>query len=70
MTGDKYFDRFSPSSQFLQKLTALMTRVANECPVCSSTVKELRQIGPHVYAKPCGCHLWQGTVPETWSAPR
>lgn len=33
---------------------------ANVCPICQADVKRQKQVGPCVYAEPCGHRLFQG----------
>jgi hypothetical protein len=35
---------------------------ADLCPHCSSPLERQEKVGRSVYAKPCGCRLWQGDV--------
>jgi hypothetical protein len=55
-----------PSDSFVDKLAALVSHEADECPVCSEHVEYLVQLDGYVYAQPCVCRLWQGNVPPTW----
>jgi hypothetical protein len=52
--------------QAMNKMAALIGRESDECFRCGRTVSALEQIGRSVYARPCGCRLWQGNVPEAW----
>ncbi len=42
--------------QFFEKLEQ------NICPHCGATIQVRQQVGPCVYAQPCGCRLYQGRV--------
>jgi hypothetical protein len=33
---------------------------AGICPVCAHPMCDTQQIGRCVYARPCGCHIYQG----------
>lgn len=50
----------------MQHFTAFQKRETDICPNCDKAVTALEQIGRCVYAEPCGCRLWQGTIPEAW----
>jgi hypothetical protein len=42
------------------------TRETEDCPHCGNHVTELNQVGRCVYARPCGCRVWQGGIPSAW----
>lgn len=43
------------------RITEYVTKVAlNVCPICEKPVERQRQVGPCVYADPCGHRLYQG----------
>lgn len=48
------------------RLFSFETRESEDCPNCGNHVGLLEQIGRCVYARPCGCRIWQGSVPEAW----
>lgn len=50
----------------LTKMAHLMQRKTELCCHCGAQVKAMEQIGRSVYARPCGCRLWQGKVPDVW----
>lgn len=54
--------------EFLEKLAAFNTRKTDLCIHCGKQVIALEQIGRCTYARPCGCRLWQGKIPEAWRA--
>ena len=51
---------------FVNHMTDFAARRSETCIHCGKTVVQLRQVGRSVYASPCGCRLWQGTIPEAW----
>lgn len=51
---------------FLARLTDFNERKTENCPYCGKHVSRLLKIGRCVYASPCQCRLWQGTIPEAW----
>jgi hypothetical protein len=51
---------------FLQGFEDLNSRKTEECCHCHRAVDRMKQVGRCVYAEPCGCRLWQGTIPEAW----
>ena len=53
-------------SEALTKLVALSKRETDECFLCGKKVERMTKVGRCVYARPCGCRLWQGTVPDAW----
>ena len=52
--------------RYMIRLFGFETRESEDCPVCGAHVHSLIQIGVCVYARPCRCRLWQGTIPEAW----
>ena len=43
------------------KLVAFFDMYRNgHCPRCQQPLTGEKQVGPCVYAEPCGCRLWQG----------
>ncbi len=36
----------------------------NICPHCGTPIQEKKQVGRCVYAMPCNCRLYQGTLPK------
>lgn len=53
-------------SDFLEGMANLMQKKTDRCIRCGNQVKALEKIGRCVYARPCGCRLWQGKVPDAW----
>lgn len=56
-----------------RQLAAWFTRFAafesgesDACPQCGETVESAEEIGRCVYARPCGCRVFQGELPERW----
>jgi len=56
------------TAEMMEKMSNLMQRKIEECFRCGTTVKAMEKIGRCVYARPCGCRLWQGTVPGAWKS--
>jgi hypothetical protein len=56
-------------AEALTKMAQLMSRKSEMCFHCGRQVQTLEKIGRSVYANPCGCRLWQGTVPDAWKKP-
>lgn len=54
--------------QFVELLQEVARREHDTCPYCTTPIDILQQVGRSVYARPCGCRLWQGYVPEAWCA--
>ncbi len=52
-------------AQFLKELTEGKT-----CPHCHRPIEKRYQVGRCVYAKPCGCRQYQGTVPKSERTPK
>lgn len=42
---------------------------ADICPHCDTPFTDQRQVGRCVYAVPCNCRLYQGTVAEKFKKP-
>lgn len=56
-----------------RQIAAALTRFASfldgesdECPHCGATIESAEKIGRCVYARPCGCRVMQGEVPDRW----
>jgi hypothetical protein len=60
MLGEKFV------ADFLTRLTDFNDGKTDLCIHCGKQVKSLEKIGRCVYARPCGCRLWQGGVPKAW----
>ncbi len=52
--------------EFPKNLADLCAGKSDICIHCHERVHELKQVGRCVYAYPCGCRQYQGTVPERW----
>jgi hypothetical protein len=59
-------DDLKQVADYFKQMAALDRRDSDLCPNCNSHIDEMEQVGRCVYAKPCGCRLWQGAVPEKW----
>jgi hypothetical protein len=53
----------------MKALNDLSTRKSNTCFQCGEEITAMRQVGRCVYAAPCECRLWQGSIPESWRTP-
>lgn len=53
-------------AQTLKAMFGVMAGTSDTCPHCNAPIEQLRQSGKCVYAAPCGCRQYQGTVPDTW----
>ena len=60
------YEDLRPVREFLNKMEGFSARDTEECFRCGQTVKRLEKVGRCVYARPCGCRLWQGSVPKAW----
>jgi hypothetical protein len=50
----------------MTRMFELMSHKTDLCFRCGKQVTSMQKIGRCVYARPCGCRLWQGTVPAAW----
>lgn len=57
-------------SEFMTNMADLMQKKTDKCIRCRTQIKALEKVGRSVYARPCGCRLWQGTVPDAWKASK
>lgn len=53
-------------ADYFRNFTAFMKKEHQNCPQCCQHVTSIEQVGRCVYAKPCGCRVYQGKVPEVW----
>lgn len=51
-------------ARFLVKLAALTGGEGERCIHCDAPLEKLEQVGRCVYARPCGCRQYQGTLPK------
>lgn len=55
-----------------RQIAAALTRFASfldggdVCPQCGATIESAEKIGRCVYARPCGCRVMQGDLPDRW----
>ena len=49
-----------------RQVESLSNRETTACIHCGETVTRITQVGRCCYARPCGCRLWQGVIPEVW----
>lgn len=68
-TAEQIAERNKEIGKMLENLVLFMQHKSNTCPHCSRQVTALEQAGRCVYARPCGCRLWQGKVPKEWKTP-
>lgn len=52
------------AAEALKKLLAMLQGELATCIHCGAPITELKQVGRSVYASPCGCRQYQGTVPK------
>ena len=50
----------------LDNFKSFLRREHSQCPQCGKSVKRLDQVRRSTYARPCGCRISQGLVPEAW----
>jgi hypothetical protein len=50
----------------LESIVDFQLRRTEACPQCGKYVESVEKIRRCIYARPCGCRLWQGTIPEAW----
>lgn len=65
-TAEEIADREAALSAFMNKLDAAAgwTLVGEMCPHCGAHIDHMEQVGACVYARPCNCRQYQGTVPD------
>lgn len=51
---------------FIQRLNDVSSGKSDLCIHCQKPFTALTQVGRCVYAAPCGCRQYQGTLPEKW----
>ena len=54
------------TKQLLDNLKSFLRREHSQCPQCGKSVKRLDQVRRSTYARPCGCRIGQGQVPNVW----
>ncbi len=50
----------------LIRLAQFVSRESENCPQCGQHIDRVEQVGRCVYARPCGCRVFQGRVPDAW----
>lgn len=50
---------------YLSHMFKIMAKDTETC-FCGQHIEKLVQDGRCVYAEPCGCRIYQGTVPKAW----
>jgi len=50
--------------RFMARLEAFTIGEDRRCIHCDMLVTAVEKIGRSSYARPCGCRLWQGDVPD------
>lgn len=65
-TQEEIEERVRRTKEWLESATAFETRKTEDCPQCGQHVEHLEQVERCVYAHPCGCRVWQGSVPSAW----
>ena len=66
-TPEQIAERNKHIAALMEGMTNLMQRKSDVCYQCGKQVTQLDKVGRCVYARPCGCRLWQGSVPKEWS---
>lgn len=61
-------DQENAIAEFLKRLEAFTNRTTEDCPYCGQHVSALTKTSRCVYASPCRCRLWQGSIPEAWQS--
>lgn len=54
------------AAMWMKRMAQLMSGESRECLECHEPITALEQVGRCVYARPCGCRQYQGTVPDAW----
>ncbi len=54
----------------LDKVAKLTSREIEDCFLCGKHITRMEKIGRCTYARPCGCRLWQGQVPDAWHSAK
>lgn len=52
----------------IEAMASLRNRETDKCIVCGQPITAMEQVRRCVYAVPCGCRLWQGSIPEAWES--
>ena len=52
--------------KYMLSMMSFENRETEDCPACDQHVDKLDKIGRCVYARPCGCRIWQGNIPAAW----
>lgn len=52
--------------EVLESMVDFQLRRTEACPQCSQSVASVEKVGRCIYARPCGCRLWQGVIPQAW----
>lgn len=65
-TAEEITEQKREAAEFLTGLVAFWDDEGDECPQCGEKVESAEQIGRCVYARPCGCRVGQGELPERW----
>lgn len=59
-------DVMALAGAMMTQMAELMQRKTDKCFRCQQTIVSLEKVGRSVYARPCGCRLYQGVVPDAW----
>jgi hypothetical protein len=66
MTDEKKLDpeRLEIAADVMKALVRMLKGEQDACLHCSAKIGQLYQNGDCVYADPCGCRQYQGTLPN------
>ena len=64
--GKKRTEALEIARDYFTSVASLLRHDTTHCPRCGALIDHLNQIVHCVYAAPCGCRLWQGSIPKSW----
>lgn len=65
-TPEEIEERHRQIAAALTRFASFLGGESDECPHCGTTIESAEKIGRCVYARPCGCRVMQGEVPDRW----
>jgi hypothetical protein len=69
MSNEDVGDELTP--EVAEQLRVYLEKLAADiCPFCDTPITDQRQVGRCVYALPCNCRLYQGTVAARFAKPK
>lgn len=63
-TAEEIAEDRRQAAETLKQMLGLMSGTADVCPHCGAHIDHMEQVGACVYARPCNCRQYQGTVPD------